>query len=113
MRDNPSPPKAGGCTPKPEYPESACVLGRLDDSRIVDSTEPMSMSWVARGAPSMRAAPIPMMRNRTPRSDRARNSRRSAGVSAKSSTAQTLAQPFGGRQLQTSERVVHVSSIDA
>jgi hypothetical protein len=61
----------------------------------------------------MRAAPIPMTRNRTPRSDKARNNRRSAGVSAKSSTAQTLAQPFGGRQLQASERVVHVSSIRA
>jgi hypothetical protein len=61
----------------------------------------------------MSAAPMPMFRNRTPRSDRARNSRRSAGVSAKSSTAQPLAQSFGGRQLEASERVVHVSRIRA
>jgi hypothetical protein len=40
------------------------------------------------------------------------NSARSAGVSAKSSTTQTSAQSLSWRQLETPERVVHITGID-
>lgn len=52
------------------------------------------------------------MRNLTPRAPSAANSRRSAGVSAKSSTAESSVEAFFGRQFETSERVIDISGVE-
>src|SRR5436309_1910098 len=65
------------------------------------------------GAPSSTAAPMPSRRKRTPRRFSASKRRRSAGVSAKSSTSETPAQAFGGFEFETSESVIHVTRVDA
>src|SRR5438128_329357 len=53
-----------------------------------------------------------MRMNRTPRRVSAANRERSAGVSAKSSTAEALAEPRRRRELETAKGVIHVARID-
>src|SRR5690606_4906425 len=51
-------------------------------------------------------------RNRTPRSRRAVKRRCSAGVSAKSTTAQSSSQTFGRRQFEAAQGVIDVAGIE-
>jgi hypothetical protein len=53
----------------------------------------------------------PTMRNFTPRFRRAPNNARSAGVSAKSSTAQPSSEALLGCQFQTAQGVVHIARV--
>src|SRR5471030_2145856 len=52
------------------------------------------------------------MRYRTPRAFRASSSARSADVRMTSNTGQAASEPLGGRELETSQTVVHVAYVD-
>lgn len=92
-----------------QNPPASRAASRIRSSVVCSNHR--SMSCVATSAPSITAAPIPTTTKRTPRVVSAAKSACSAGVSAKSSTGEAAAKPFGRGEFLAAKSVVHVPRV--